>query len=76
MSVWVAIVGAGIIGTDHARIFAQSPPGSDLRVICNANESRAKRLVESLGTRRHLHRKIGGPRNSAGGRGDTRPLCP
>lgn len=49
MSVRIAIIGAGIMGADHARIFAQDLPGADLRVVCDADRARAKRLADALG---------------------------
>ena len=64
------------MGADHVRIFVQSLPGSDLRVISDAIESRANRLAESLGTRRHLHRNIGERRRSPAFalKGDNKPI--
>jgi myo-inositol 2-dehydrogenase/D-chiro-inositol 1-dehydrogenase len=49
MSVRIAIIGAGIMGADHARIFAENLPGAELRVICDADKARARRLADSLG---------------------------
>src|SRR5262249_8070549 len=49
MSVRVAIIGAGVMGADHARIFAERLPGAELRVICDADETRARRLADALG---------------------------
>jgi myo-inositol 2-dehydrogenase/D-chiro-inositol 1-dehydrogenase len=49
MSVRLAIVGTGIMGADHARIFAERLPGAELRVICDADRTRAQRLADTVG---------------------------
>jgi myo-inositol 2-dehydrogenase / D-chiro-inositol 1-dehydrogenase len=49
MSVRIAVIGTGVMGADHARIIAQDLPGADLRVVCDADRARAKRLADSLG---------------------------
>lgn len=49
MSVGIAVIGAGVMGADHARIFAERLPGAELRVICDADEARARKLADSLG---------------------------
>ena len=49
MSVRIAVIGTGVMGADHARIFAQDVPGADLRVVCDADGARAKRLADALG---------------------------
>ncbi|MBX2823774.1 MAG: Gfo/Idh/MocA family oxidoreductase [Gammaproteobacteria bacterium] len=35
MSIRVAIIGAGIMGSDHARIIAEDIPGAELQVVCD-----------------------------------------
>lgn len=49
MSVRLAIVGAGIMGADHARIFAERLPGVEVRVICDQDRTRAQRLADTWG---------------------------
>jgi myo-inositol 2-dehydrogenase/D-chiro-inositol 1-dehydrogenase len=49
MSIRLAVIGAGIMGSDHARIFAEELPGSTLQVICDASEQRARSLAERVG---------------------------
>jgi myo-inositol 2-dehydrogenase / D-chiro-inositol 1-dehydrogenase len=49
MSVRLAIVGAGIMGADHARIFAERLPGAELRIVCDPDQTRAKRLADAVG---------------------------
>ncbi|MDE2383185.1 MAG: Gfo/Idh/MocA family oxidoreductase [Alphaproteobacteria bacterium] len=51
MSVRLAIIGAGIMGADHARIFAERLPGVDLRVICDADEARARKIADGFGVK-------------------------
>jgi myo-inositol 2-dehydrogenase/D-chiro-inositol 1-dehydrogenase len=38
------------MGADHARIFAETLPGAELRVVCDADAARAKSVAESLGS--------------------------
>jgi myo-inositol 2-dehydrogenase/D-chiro-inositol 1-dehydrogenase len=45
----LAIIGAGIMGSDHARIFATEVPGVALQVICDADAARVKKLAEQTG---------------------------
>ena len=49
MNVRIAVIGAGIMGADHARIFATDLPGAELRVICDADRARARRLADAFG---------------------------
>lgn len=51
MSVRVAVIGAGIMGADHARILASELPGAELRWICDADEARARKVAEATGAR-------------------------
>ena len=41
MTLRIGIIGAGIMGADHARIFAEEVPGTSLQVICDADQARA-----------------------------------
>lgn len=43
----VGVIGVGMIGELHARIFATSPY-SELQVICDVHEERARRVAENL----------------------------
>jgi myo-inositol 2-dehydrogenase / D-chiro-inositol 1-dehydrogenase len=45
----LAIIGAGIMGGDHARVFANEVPGVALQVICDADAARAKKVAEQTG---------------------------
>lgn len=49
MTVRVAVIGAGIMGADHARIFAEEVPGVSLQVICDADQARAKAAADAHG---------------------------
>ena len=49
MTIRLAVIGAGIMGSDHARIIAEDLPGTILQVICDASEPRARALAEAHG---------------------------
>jgi myo-inositol 2-dehydrogenase/D-chiro-inositol 1-dehydrogenase len=49
MAIRIAVIGAGIMGSDHARIVAEDLPGATLQVVCDADEGRARRLADALG---------------------------
>jgi myo-inositol 2-dehydrogenase/D-chiro-inositol 1-dehydrogenase len=47
----LAIIGAGIMGGDHARLFAEAIPGVSLQTICDADIARARKLADKVGAR-------------------------
>lgn len=49
MSIRLAIIGAGLMGSDHARIFAEEIPGATVTVVCDASEARASALAATVG---------------------------
>lgn len=49
MSIRVGVIGAGIMGGDHARIIAEDLPGAVLQVVCDAAEDRARRVADAFG---------------------------
>lgn len=49
MTVRLAIIGAGIMGADHARIFAEELPGSQISVIADLSEERARAVADEFG---------------------------
>ncbi|MEM9441277.1 MAG: Gfo/Idh/MocA family oxidoreductase [Pseudomonadota bacterium] len=49
MSVRIAVIGAGIMGADHARIIADDVPGSVLQVVCDLSAERAREIAEMTG---------------------------
>ena len=50
MSIRIAVIGAGVMGADHARIVAEDLPGAALQVVCDAAEDRARRSADAFGT--------------------------
>ncbi|MEK9703755.1 MAG: Gfo/Idh/MocA family oxidoreductase, partial [Deltaproteobacteria bacterium] len=46
MSVRIALIGVGIMGADHARIFAEDIPNVQLQVVCDAFEERATEIAK------------------------------
>lgn len=44
----LAVIGAGIMGEDHARIVADELPGATLQVICDRDATRAKSVADAL----------------------------
>jgi myo-inositol 2-dehydrogenase / D-chiro-inositol 1-dehydrogenase len=51
MTLRIGIVGAGIMGADHARIFAEEVPGISLQIICDADQKRAKLAADATGAK-------------------------
>jgi myo-inositol 2-dehydrogenase / D-chiro-inositol 1-dehydrogenase len=45
----LGIIGAGIMGADHARLFADEVPGISLQVICDADAARARKIADATG---------------------------
>jgi myo-inositol 2-dehydrogenase / D-chiro-inositol 1-dehydrogenase len=51
VTVRIALIGAGVMGADHARIFAQDIPNAELRLVCDASPERAERIAQACGVR-------------------------
>jgi myo-inositol 2-dehydrogenase / D-chiro-inositol 1-dehydrogenase len=49
MTVRIAVIGAGIMGADHAKIVAEDLPGTRLQVVCDMDGARARRIADTLG---------------------------
>ena len=49
MTVRIAVIGAGLMGADHARIVAEDMPCARLQVICDMDGARARRVADELG---------------------------
>ena len=49
VTVRVALIGAGVMGADHARIIASQIPGAVLQIICDADAKRAEAIAEETG---------------------------
>ena len=47
----VAVIGAGIMGADHARIISSEVPGALLQCICDADETKARAAADATGAR-------------------------
>src|SRR5262249_8214742 len=49
VTIRVGVIGAGVMGTDHARIIAGDIPGAVLQAVCDADGARAKAVAEATG---------------------------
>jgi myo-inositol 2-dehydrogenase/D-chiro-inositol 1-dehydrogenase len=49
MSTRIAIIGAGLMGADHAKIVAEDMPGATLQVICDMDAARARKVADAYG---------------------------
>ncbi len=49
MTVRIAVIGAGIMGADHARIIAEDLPRAVLQVVCDASMARARAVADACG---------------------------
>ena len=49
MTIRVGLIGAGIMGADHAKILSQHVPGVTLQYICDADRGRAKAVADASG---------------------------
>lgn len=49
MDIRIAVIGAGIMGADHARIIAQELSGAVLQVVCDKSTERAQAIAEAFG---------------------------
>jgi myo-inositol 2-dehydrogenase / D-chiro-inositol 1-dehydrogenase len=49
MTIRIAVIGAGLMGRDHARIFAEDLTGTTLQVICDASQNRARAVATEFG---------------------------
>ena len=47
MTTRIAVIGAGLMGADHADIVARDMPGATLQVVCDMDEARAKAVAEA-----------------------------
>lgn len=47
----LAIIGAGLMGEDHARIVANDLPGATLQVVCDMDIARARRVADACGSK-------------------------
>lgn len=49
MSLRIAVIGAGLMGADHAKIVANDLPGATLQVICDMDTNRARAVADATG---------------------------
>ncbi len=49
MSIRIAVMGAGLMGADHARIVAEDLPGACLQVVCDMDAIRAQAVADDCG---------------------------
>lgn len=49
MNTRIALIGTGIMGMDHARLFAEQLPGAELTVICDVSKDRADQVARQFG---------------------------
>lgn len=45
----IAVIGAGLMGADHAKIVAEEMPGASLHVVCDMDEVRARKVADAHG---------------------------
>lgn len=49
MTVRIAVIGAGLMGADHAKIVAEDMPGAVLQVVCDMDAGRAAKVAAAHG---------------------------
>ena len=49
MTIRIAVIGAGIMGADHAKIVAEDLPGAKLQLVCDLDGARARRIAQAHG---------------------------
>lgn len=49
MSIRIAIIGAGLMGADHAKIVAEELPGARVQLVCDMDPGRARSLADAVG---------------------------
>jgi myo-inositol 2-dehydrogenase / D-chiro-inositol 1-dehydrogenase len=45
----IAVIGAGLMGADHAKIVVEEMPGATLQVVCDMDGARARRVADVYG---------------------------
>ena len=55
MTIRIGLIGAGIMGADHAKIFATQIPGVTLHTICDADALRSRRIADETGAAHVSH---------------------
>ncbi|TPI48099.1 myo-inositol 2-dehydrogenase [Mesorhizobium sp. B2-9-1] len=49
MTIRIAVIGAGLMGADHAKIVAEELPGATLQLVCDMDAQRARRIADACG---------------------------
>ncbi len=49
LSIRILIIGAGLMGADHANIVSRDLPGATLQLVCDTDELRAKSVADTYG---------------------------
>ena len=49
MTTRIAVIGAGLMGADHAGIVAQDMPGATLQLVCDMDADRARAVADAHG---------------------------
>lgn len=49
VTIRIAVIGAGLMGADHAKIVAEEMSGATLQVVCDMDETRAKTIAKAYG---------------------------
>jgi myo-inositol 2-dehydrogenase / D-chiro-inositol 1-dehydrogenase len=49
VNVRIAVIGAGVMGADHARIFAEELPHVEIAIVCDASDERARSVATQFG---------------------------
>ncbi|MEQ8365367.1 MAG: Gfo/Idh/MocA family oxidoreductase [Roseicyclus sp.] len=51
MTIRIAVIGAGLMGADHAAIVAEDMPGACLQVVCDMDAARARSVADATGAK-------------------------
>lgn len=49
MTIRIAVIGAGLMGADHAKIVAEEMQGASLQLVCDMDESPARKVADLYG---------------------------
>ncbi|MGY0193975.1 Gfo/Idh/MocA family oxidoreductase [Leptothrix sp. BB-4] len=49
MNLRIGLIGTGIMGMDHARLFAEQLPGAELALVCDVSKDRAEQVARPFG---------------------------
>lgn len=49
MTIKIAVIGAGLMGADHAKVVAEDLQGARLQVVCDMDADRARKIADAYG---------------------------